>query len=325
MVAVAAHQLHVDGVGRLAGDDHPVAALSCGLGPVGGEVVTQTGHVLEHDDRPAVLHAPQFEVQGGGRAGLDGAGIDLEGLRGGNPLIPLDQIAIELDLEAGGQLADDTAPGHGHDAGLEDHRNVFHRPAESHDVEQDHALVVGGVVEHLGHPHLVDLLADARQHQGQGVVGEPGVDPVDEDRDPALDGGVHHGGVHPLIGDPVRVLQEHRARRNNVDARTQHGLHVCERCEQAVVGHGGVDDHVGLEGEDGVDVVGGGHTEGAAEPGQLAGVLADLVGVGHPDTDQLQVRAGVDAGDGVLADVPGAPSDDTVGLAHGVLLTGGRW
>ncbi len=68
-------------------------------------------------------------------------------------------------------------------AGLEDHGHLVDGPAEPHDVEEDHGLVVGGVVEDLGHPHLVDALADPGQHQGQGVVGEPGVDPVDEERD----------------------------------------------------------------------------------------------------------------------------------------------
>src|SRR5665213_1085389 len=166
VVAVTPHELHVDGVGGLTGDDHPVTALPGRLRPVGGEVVAEPGDVFEHDDGPAVLHAPQLEVQGRRRALLDRAGVDLEGLRCRHPLIPFDQIAVELHLEAGGQLTDDTAPGHGHHAGLEDHRHVLQWTSEAHDVEEDHALVVRGVVEHLGHADLVDLLTHPGQHEG---------------------------------------------------------------------------------------------------------------------------------------------------------------
>ncbi len=141
--------------------------------------------MLEDDDRPARPHAAHLEVQGGRGALLDGPGVDLEGLGGRHPLVPLLD-GVELDLEAGGQLAHHAAPGHGQHAGLQDHGDVVDGPAESHDVEDDHGLVVGGVVEDLGAPDLVDPLADPGQHQGQRVVGEPGVDAVDEQGDPAF-------------------------------------------------------------------------------------------------------------------------------------------
>ncbi len=60
-------------------------------------------------------------------------------------------------------------------------------------------------------------------------------------------------------------------------------------------------------------VAGGGHPERAPEPGEVAGVATDLVRVGDPQAHELEVGAGVDAGDGVDADVARAPGDDPVG------------
>ena len=47
-----------------------------------------------------------------------------------------------------------------------------------------------------------------------------------------------------------------------------------------------------------------------SEVGQDAGVLALLLGVGHPHPDELQVGMGVDPGDRVPADRAGGPDDD---------------
>ena len=49
-----------------------------------------------------------------------------------------------------------------------------------------------------------------------------------------------------------------------------------------------------------------------AEPGQLAGVVADLVGVRHVDPDQLELGVGVDPRQGMAPDVAGAPLHDAV-------------
>ena len=45
------------------------------------------------------------------------------------------------------------------------------------------------------------------------------------------------------------------------------------------------------------------------EPGEFAGVLADLGGVGHPHTHEFEVGPGVDPGDGMSSDGSGRPLD----------------
>ena len=48
-----------------------------------------------------------------------------------------------------------------------------------------------------------------------------------------------------------------------------------------------------------------------------AGVTTRLVRVGHPHAHELEVGAGVDAGDGVPADVAGGPGDDAEAHSSG--------
>ena len=60
----------------------------------------------------------------------------------------------------------------------------------------------------------------------------------------------------------------------------------------------------------GLGVVGGGHAQGAPQAGQVPGVAAHLVGVRHPDTHELEVGAGVDAGQRVPTHVARAPQHD---------------
>ena len=150
---------------------------------------------------------------------------------------------------------------------------------------------------------------------GQRVVAEARVNTVDEDRRAAFVRRRDHVGRHRR-GVAVRVLQEDRAGRHDVDPGPQELREVAERLHQPVVGPRGVHDAVRLEGQQRVGVVGRGDAQTAAEPGELAGVLADLVRVRDPDPDQLEVGPGVDAGDRVLADVPRAPLHDAVGPAH---------
>ena len=119
----------------------------------------------------------------------------------------------------------------------------------------------------------------------------------------------------------MRVLQEDRAGRDHVDPGPEELREVAERLHQPVVGPRGVHDAVRLEGEQRVGVVGRGDAKVAAKSGQLARVLTDLVRVGDPHADQLEVGPGVDAGDRVLADVARAPLHDAVGPAHGRLLS----
>ena len=123
------------------------------------------------------------------------------------------------------------------------------RLAEAHDVEDDHPLVVGVVVQDLQAAHLVDALADGRQRQRQPVVGEPGVDAVDEQRDAAREGRLLHALGH-LERRARRVLEEHRAAGDDVDAGLQQALEVVDRLEQPVVGHRAVDDAVRLQRDD---------------------------------------------------------------------------
>ena len=60
----------------------------------------------------------------------------------------------------------------------------------------------------------------------------------------------------------------------------------------------------------------------AGEAGQLAGVVAHLVGIGDVDPDELELGVGVDARQGVAPDVAGAPLHDAVRHGDGSLEVG---
>jgi len=84
-----------------------------------------------------------------------------------------------------------------------------------------------------------------------------------------------------------RVLQEHRPAGDHVHSGPQHPFEVTQGLDQAVVTHRGVDDAVGSGLQQAIGVTAGGDAELHVEPGEAAGVGADLVRVGHPDPGKL--------------------------------------
>ncbi len=154
---------------------------------------------------------------------------------------------------------------------------------------------------------------------GSQSLAKPGSMPltkieVPDSRPAAVERFVHRRG-HGVDGE----LQEHRSARHDVGTGAQEPLQVAERLEDPVVGHGGVDDAVGLEGQQRLGVVGGSDAQITAESGQLARVSTDLRRGGDPHADQLEVGMRVDAGDGVASDVARAPLHDSIG--HVLLLS----
>ena len=75
------------------------------------------------------------------------------------------------------------------------------------------------------------------------------------------------------------------ARRHHVLARGQQPAHDVD---VAALGH--VEDGVGVEGDDGVDVAGRQDARGPVEAAELAGVAARLVGAVDPQPGELQSR-----------------------------------
>ena len=109
----------------------------------------------------------------------------------------------------------------------------------------------------------------------------------------------------PPTGDEVR-------RAHDVDAVLEEPAHrldvLLDRVgEQHLV----VADHVGLEREQGVDVVGGGDPE-RCDPDELADVLAHLLGAPRVGAHELHVGMVDDGPPGEAGDVPGGPQHDAI-------------
>ena len=154
------------------------------------------------------------------------------------------------------------------DARLEQHRDLVHRPAEAHDVEEIIRLVVRGVVEHSKQRtwsiRSLMLVSDS----GSQSLAKPGSMPFTYSETPPSAAASLHALGH-VDGHAGRVLEEDRAARDHVDAGAQESLEVSHRLEQPVVGHRGVQHAVGLERDDLRASFGGEHAEVAVEPGEL--------------------------------------------------------
>ncbi len=131
-------------------------------------------------------------------------------------------------------------------------------------------------------------------------VGEPRVDAAPEDRRAPVLARVDDAGA------PVaeRVAGDERRGAHDVDARLEDPHHLVDVGPLRVV-----DDAVGPQREQRVDVVGGEDPE-RFDPAQLADVAPDLVGPPGVATDELQAGVGRDGDDRPSADVARRPLDD---------------
>ena len=173
---------------------------------------------------------------------------------------------------------------------MQQHRDVVERLAESHHVEHHGGAVVGGVVDDLHAADLLDALTRAGQRQRKQVVGEAGIDAVDEQARIAFPRSIFDRGEQLVWEDLPRVLQEHRAAADDVDAGGQDAPIVLERVGQPVVGHRGVDRALRAGGQHLVEVGGGGDAGRDIKAGKLSGVFAGLGVRRHPDAGELVVR-----------------------------------
>ena len=117
---------------------------------------------------------------------------------------------------------------------------------------------------------------------GSRSLAKPGIDAVDEQARLTRLRGIFDR-LHQFVGQHLpRVLEEHRAAADDVDACGEDAPVILERVGQAVVGQRGVDRAVGLGRQHGVEVGGGGDARRDIKSRKLSGVLAGLGFRGHP-------------------------------------------
>ena len=148
---------------------------------------------------------------------------------------------------------------------------------------------------------LVHPLRQARRHDRE-ELDETGIDAAAEDR---------RAAVFACLGDAVATLAEEVAgdelrRGDDVDARAQNSDQLVDVGEHRVV-----DDAIGLQREQCVDVVGRRHTE-RFDTAQVADVATDLVGRPRVAPDEFQCSGSGDRPHGALADIAGRPLDDSI-------------
>ena len=230
---------------------------------------------------------------------------------------------VELDVEPGRDLADHASPRHGEHARQQEHGDVVEGPTESHDVEHDHGLVVGGVVEDLEAAHLFDALADAGDHQRQPVVGEAGVDAVDPQRHarrrPRRRAGGRSSRPAPrprgTAGTPARSTPRWSptagSSRDRRAPRAGGGRPWrCGRRSRASSANRASASSVAATPSE------------RPRPARSPASRPTLSGFDTHTPDELEVGPGVDAGQRMATDVPGSPQHHAIG--HGTLLSPGR-
>ena len=172
------------------------------------------------------------------------------------------------------------------------------RPAEAGGPLRVRRVVEGGVGR-LVDGDLVDAVADARggdAHQ----LDEAGADARAEHRRPAALARGRDAVV--VVAEPSAVDERRRA----------DDVHPCFEDADHLVGvgpHRVVDDAVGLQRQEGLDVVGRLDAHGL-DPAQLAHVAAGLVGGPGVAADELEVGVGDDGADRPLAHVARGPLHD---------------
>jgi hypothetical protein len=239
----------------------------------------------------------------GDAAGRDGPGIhhDVFGRPG---VLGLAGDLVELDAECVGDRGD----------GLPEHRRSLGRHGRQLGVVDRAAdaggpLGLGGVVEgrvgRLVDGDLVDPVADARGGDAD-QLDEAGADARPEHRRPAALAGPHDAIAVGARGTPV----DERGRADDVDAGLEDAYDLV-----GVGPHRVVDDAVGLQREEEIDVIGGGDAD-RVDAAELTDVAADLAGGPGVAPDELEVAVGDDGADRPPADVARGPlevgvTDDT--------------
>ena len=112
--------------------------------------------------------------------------------------------------------------------------------------------------------------------RGSASLANPGSTPFTQSETPPASAARQRGGHRVAVR---RVLQEHRARGDHVDAGPQEALQVGQGLHQAVVGHGRVHDAVGPQGQQRRRRRRWPPPPAAAQAGQLAGAGPTLSGL----------------------------------------------
>ena len=217
------------------------------------------------------------EPLGGDEPGRDGPDGRVDRRGGDGDVVGGAQLGIEVEAELGGhhphRLPEAGAEGVGHDAGA----GLLWRGAEQHPVADDVGSAVRADVGELLGPDVAHRADSAEIISGNRSVMPPGWMPVPCSVTPAA----RHtaSNARPLVVGRVEPAE----RGHDVLARLEDAGDDRRVGEQRAVDHA-----VGVDGEQRLDVGGGGDADRVAAD-QRADVDAVLVGRVHPAPDQLEV------------------------------------
>ena len=184
-----------------------------------------------------------------------------------------------------------------------------------------HLVLVGTrvieVVEDLERLDLLHLGAQAHQGHREKIVGEARIDAGGEAGGAALVAGFRDR-VDPRGRVLLHVWPDPRRHRRgaHVDAGAEEGAHVPDVRVGLPRRRAVVDQGVGSEGDERIEVVRSGEVD-RFDAADVTDVPAHLVLAVDPDPDQLELRVTQHLGDDHLAHEARSPDDDPLLLCHG--------
>ena len=293
---------HVDLQGRIALDGHPPAGGA--ERPVGVERVGAVPGGAEREPGIVARQRVHRRPLRGDASGLDVAGGDGDPAGRDRDLRPgLDPVdrhpdALGQRLERGPE-----AGAHVLGPALVDRARA---PTHPHHLEEQLGRVALREVGELLDQQRVERALQEQQRDRGDVADEAGAAPGGEERDATL----LARGLEPVghLGrEGAPHVDELRAGAHDVLARRQEPTQLVD-----VEAARHVQDAVGLERDERVDVVGGRDTGVRTGPRELAGVDADLVGAEHAHAHDLEVRVRERRAQRPSTDVPRGPLHDAV-------------
>ena len=172
-------------------------------------------------------------------------------------------------------------------------------------------IFVAGVVEDLLHQDLLDLVADLERCEGQDITGESGVDAVYEERRLAFRAGRREGFADRRVGG--RGMDEpHQGGGEHINAAPQGPAHLFNGLHGTRLAIGGVDNAIGLQVEQGADIICAQDPGLLREIGDLGGVLPEFFGTKGMETHQFVVWMHDDMAQAVIADVSASPMNHPI-------------
>ena len=286
---------------------HPGPALGR-VGPIRGGRGREPVDMVHGDHCLAVTHPVDGEPHGGHPARIDGHHRALNPLRRDPILVRLANL-IEGYPEHVSQGAHLPAPQRRDHPGGEQNRLMVFGSAETETHTGELGVVVAAVVTDLRDRDAGRATRECERRVDQAVSGESRINTVDVERGAAVAAGCGQRFGQPRVCVARRDQPHHRGS-DDIGARSQEPRNLLDSLHRPRLGLRGVDDTIGVQCQERIDVIGGRYSGRLPQPAQVGGVASDFVRAVCMKADEAQIGTFDDHPQRMPADIAGREFDD---------------